>query len=316
MAVVFALAKNATLSTDEIAVTVIVPAPNGCNLNCPFCFIRARKEADPANIVLQTSDYVRFVEGMVKVRKVGLVSVQGYEPLLPESWPTTRAVLEKARSLGVRSALVTNGTHLAELVDELIELDLGGLTVSLDSDLASHHDRTRGTAGAFDKTVAGIRRVAESPLRDVLVIASVLQRRSAHYLQGMPQFLSSLGLCMWLVTPVYKVGSSRSDQATVAPPADIVSTLTALHRLALKNGVSMLVDDEFDILIRNAGEAIDLAKLRLRRLSRLNQVVRLSPDGACSIGGNILNHSSMSDCVWQPTREDVAAFVERVSAVV
>lgn len=315
MGVIVALPKNVTLATDEVAVTVVVPAPKGCNLNCPFCFIRARREADPANIVLCTGDYVRFIESMVKARKVALVSVQGYEPLLPESWPTTRAVLEKARSLGVRTALVTNGTHLAERVDELIALDLGGITVSLDADQADHHDHTRRTEGAFNQTIAGIRRAAESSLRDVLIVASVLQRGRAHYLEGMPQFLASFGLRFWVVTPVYKAGS-RSDQVTVEPPADVVRALTGLYRSALSNGVSMLVDDEFDALIRNAGEAIDLVKLRLRRLSRLNQVVRLSPDGACSIGENILGRSGASDFVWDPSGEDVSAFVDRVAAVV
>jgi sulfatase maturation enzyme AslB (radical SAM superfamily) len=315
MPAVVALPKNVSLAADEVAVTVVVPAPKGCNLNCPFCFIRARKEADPASIVLGADDYVRFIDGMVKAQKVVLVSIQGYEPLLPESWPTTRAILEKAGSLGVRTALVTNGTHLSERVDELVALGLGGITVSLDSDRAVYHDQTRRTTGAFDQTIAGIRRAAESSLRDVLIVASVLQRGKSHYLEGMPQLLASLGLHFWVVTAVYKAGS-RSGQATVEPPGDVVKALTGLYRVALSSGVSMLVDDEFDALIHNAGEAIDLAKLRLRRLSRLNQVVRLSPDGTCSIGEEILGRSGASNLVWDPSCEEVSAFVERVAAVV
>jgi len=315
MGVIVALPKNVTLAPDEVAVTVVVPAPLGCNLNCAFCFIRARREANPSHIVLQAEDYVEFIESMVVRRNVALVSLQGYEPLLPESWSISKVILQKARELGVRTALVTNGTHLAERIDELVALGVGGITVSLDSDQAAPHDLTRRTEGAFAKTIVGIRRAAASDLRDRMIIASVLQRHKAHYLTGMPDLLAELGLRYWVVTPVYKVGLSI-DHATVEPPADVVKELTTFHREALSRGISMLVDDEFETLIRNAGEAIDLAKLRLRRMSRLNQTVRLSPDGSCAIGGDILHRSDGSGLVWNPRNEEASIFAGRVAELV
>lgn len=312
MAAIVALPKNVILAPDEVAVTVVVPALKGCNLNCAFCFIRARREADPAKIVLQEADYVAFVEEMAARKNVPLVSLQGYEPLLPESWPISKAILAKARELGIRTALVTNGTHLAERVEDLIALGVGGLTVSLDADQAIWHDLTRRTAGAFAKTMAGIRCVAATELRERLIVASVLQRGRAHYIAGMPQLLSDLGLRSWVVTPVYKVGLD-TERATVEPPADVVRELVALHLEALRKDISMLVDDEFEELIRKAGEAIDLAQLRLRRFSRLNQVVRLSPDGSCAVGRNILRRASNADFLWNPRREAVSAFAERIA---
>jgi len=306
-----AMPKNITLTSDEVAVTVVVPAPKGCNLNCGFCFIRARREANPSHILLQDADYVQFVAEMAVRKNVGLVSLQGYEPLLPESWPASRAILKKARELGVRAALVTNGTHLAERVDELVALGVGGLTVSLDASHAPWHDQTRRTAGAFDQTMAGIERASASMLHDKLIVASVLQRGKLHYLRGVPQLLADLGLRFWVVTATYKVG-----RGTAEPPADIVRELTALDREALRHGVSMLVDDEFDALIRHAGKVIDLAQLRLRRFSRLNQVVRLSPDGTCAVGSEIMDRSSAARLVWDPRHEAASAFSDRVAAAV
>jgi len=315
MPAVVALPKNVALAPDEVAVTVVVPAPRGCNLNCPFCFIRARKETVVPRAALQAEDYVRFVESMVLRKKVALVSLQGYEPLLPESWPISKAIIEKARELGVRTAIVTNGTHLADRVEDLIALGVSGITVSLDADKAVNHDFTRRTVGAFAMTMEGIKRIAASELRDKLIIASVLQRNKANYLFGMPRLLAGLGLRYWVVTPVYKVGLD-TDGATVEPPVDVVRELTVLHREALSQGISMLVDDEFEALFQDAGEAIDLAKLRLRRFSRLNQVVRLSPDGFCAVGKDIVRRSGGSGLAWNPQQEKVADFVDRVAQVV
>lgn len=106
------------------------------------------------------------------------------------------------------------------------------------------------------------------------------------------------------------------DHATVEPPANIVKELTVLHRETLSRGISMLVDDEFEALVRNAGEAINLAQLRLRRLSRLNQTVRLSPDGSCAVGGDILNRSGSSGLLWNPQSEGASTFAGRVAELV
>jgi MoaA/NifB/PqqE/SkfB family radical SAM enzyme len=318
MPVVVALPKNMELELDEIAVTVVVPAPNGCNLNCPFCFIRARKEANPAESPLGMNDFVQFIASMASRKNVGLVSLQGYEALLPESWPTSKAILEKARDLGLRTALVTNGTHLAERVDELVELGIDGITVSLDSDQAALHDHTRRTTGAFAMTLEGLRRATASPLRDRLIVASVMQSGKANHLNGMPRLLADLGLRKWAVTPLYQVGS-QAAWATVQHPEDLVRELSELNQMAIETGISMLVDDEFKALMQNAGEMVNLTQLRLRSLSRLNQAIRLSPDGSCSVGMDILNQSPGQELVWDPTRETPSSFsgrvAERVSAL-
>jgi len=307
-----ALPKNVDLAPNEFAVTVVVPAPRGCNLNCSFCFIRARREADASHIVLRGGDYVQFIEEMAARKNVVLISLQGYEPLLPESWPISKAILEKARELGVPTALVTNGTHLAERLDELAALGIGGITVSLDSDQADWHDLTRRTDGAFAQTIIGIERAMNTVLRDKLIVASVLQRGKAHFLTGMPRLLAELGLRFWVVTPVHKVGFNMGH-ATVEPPVDVVRAFASLNREALRHGISMLVDDEFEALIQNAGKAIDLAQLRLRNLSRLDHVVRLSPDGSCGIGRDILKRSDACGLVWNPNGEAASAFAERVA---
>ena len=55
------------------------------------------------------------------------------KPLLPDSFPYTQAILSTGQWLNIPTSLVTNGTHLAQWVDELAVLAPGRLSVSLDA---------------------------------------------------------------------------------------------------------------------------------------------------------------------------------------
>jgi len=69
--------------------TLIVPAPNGCNLSCPFCYIQQRKE-NAKSIDISPKDYVRFISD---ADNVSFICIQGYEPLLPDSFAYTQEIL-------------------------------------------------------------------------------------------------------------------------------------------------------------------------------------------------------------------------------
>lgn len=312
MAFSAALPKFKTLQKGEMAATFVVPAPRGCNLTCPFCIIRARREAKPLEHALTAEDYTQFLHALCAQHRVGLVSLQGYEPLLPESWPYSAALLETARSLGIDTALITNGTHLAERVSDLVRLEVKGITVSIDSGDPALHDASRGTTGAFAQALHGLRVASASPLRERVMVASVLQCKKSHYLRGMPTLLKDLGIKQWVVTPVYKVGHS-----TVGGIADshesIVLQLRWLNSLSGQNGIQMLVDDEFSELAEGTtGKLMRREALRLRQLERLESVVRLSPNGSCSVGRDILRRADGGVPRWRAKDEEASDFVARV----
>ena len=79
--------------------TFIVPAPNGCNLACPFCYIRQRRE-DEAVRNLTPDDYGRFIREVAERQSIAAVCIQGYEPLLDASFAYTRSILATGRWLG------------------------------------------------------------------------------------------------------------------------------------------------------------------------------------------------------------------------
>lgn len=313
MPAIAALPMAKKLRLEGLIATFVVPAPKGCDLNCSFCIVRARQEAPAGTGVLSVDDYVRFLESITVKQKVGLMSLQGYEPLLPESWAYSEALLKRAPELGIATALVTNGTHLSDRVDDLVRLDVAGITVSLDSDIPELHDMSRGTLGAFAKTISGLKKATASPLRQSIIVASVLQPRRAHYLQGMPKFLASLGVEQWVVTPVLRVGRQKAG-APVQLYADIACELLSLQKLAKKHSIDMLVDDEFDHLMNDSSNVVPIKQPCFRRLPRLSRVVRLTPTGSCSVGEDILRRVDDQIPHWQPQTEAADSFVERLLA--
>lgn len=303
-----ALPRHEILAEGSIAATFVVPAEGGCNLKCSFCAIRARGEA-LGESVLEPDDYIAFLKALASREHVALVALQGYEPLLPSAWGYSRRLLEAARVMGIRTTMVTNGTHLAERARELADLGIGSVTVSLDSAVPAVHDRIRGVAGAFERTVAGIREAVSSGLVDRLVVASVLQVGKGALLDGLPALLRSLGVSEWAVTPLVRFG--EADGGAVASPEVIQFDGRRLSRLASGQGIHMTLDDELDAV---AG-AESFAGVEVRKVKRVDQIVRLSPTGVVSRGLSILRKADWGSDRWRPEEESASEALDRLGAV-
>src|SRR5215469_11263194 len=128
--------------------TFVVPAHSGCNLKCPFCLIRQRREITDTR--LRPEDFARFIREAAEQAPIFALAVQGYEPLLPETLPYTQAILATGRFLGLPTSLVTNGVKLTDSVNLLKTLSPNKIAISLDAAAAEIHDRIRGIAGAWD----------------------------------------------------------------------------------------------------------------------------------------------------------------------
>lgn len=291
-------------------VTLVVPAPNGCDLACPFCYIKQRNE-DGRSLQLRVEDYVRFVELVAWEQAVDAVCIQGYEPLLPGSFPYTQAILETGQRLGIPASLVTNGTHLRQHVPALSKLRPARIAVSLDSADATVHDKARGKVGAFDDALMGLRFAVSVPhLRKALVVTSVLMPRKQDRLMGMPALLQEFGIDRWVVNALVKVGK---DDALGGPAGDrqaILDDLLVLKAEADRCDIDMVVDDEFGRLSNDnrARELMDKGALRIKRLVRPEGVYRLVPTGHCSKGADILKPIHDQTPVWNPSM-DVGEFL-------
>lgn len=311
MTIFLALPKAEDLPAHEIGATFVVPAPNGCNLDCPFCFIRMRREANPAEVQLDERDYTDFLEQLNLQTRVSVVSLQGYEPLLPESWSYSEALLRRARELGIEATLVTNGTLLADRISDLADLGVGDIAVSVDSADPAIHDRSRGTPGAFAATLRGLEAACASGFGDRILVSSVLKPGKAQYLHTMPRLLNRLGVRRWAVNPLYNVHLSKGG-GLVDRPESILFNLIRLNDMASENGVQLVVDDDFRLLSAPSSGLARADALLTRQLWKFDQLVRLSPNGSCSVGRDILRRADTGLAVWNPDREPASAFVGRM----
>lgn len=304
-------ALPSTATQPGSVVTLITPAPNGCNLSCPFCFIRQRGE-DQAESALKPRDYVHFIEQAAAGGPVAAACIQGYEPLLPEAMAYTRAILAAGRRLRIPTSLVTNGVELANVIDELSVLGIGKIAVSIDAAAAELHDRQRGRNGAWASAIEGVRQaVSALPSSTELTVTSVLIPKRRHYLEGMPALLESLGVKRWVVNALRKIEPGRSGRPW-GERSKILGDMAILQRIADRHGIDYCVDDEFDTLRHDdaADEIVQIDTLRIRRLERPSGVFRLLPNGQCSLGREILEPVGPSTPQWDPEAMDAGKFIQ------
>lgn len=306
MGALFAWPSELNPNSYGLALTFIVPAES-CNLACGFCAIRQRREIE--GTVLTVDDYVHFLDDVTASTSTAIAAIQGYEPLLPESWPFTSAILDAARRRGIPTGLVTNGILLSERCHDLANLEPTGVTVSIDSADPVAHDRLRGRPGALATTISGVRALAAiEGFADRLTITSVLLPHRRRLLEGMPDLLASLGLRRWVISPLLRIGKEETG-GPVAEGQEIIADLFALEDLAKKAGIEVLLDDE---LGRLDGKSIDFRHLTIRRFSRPDGLVRLTPSGACSVGRDILRQVGPETPVWRPHIEAPSAFLKAI----
>jgi len=165
-----------------------------CNNACRFCYAGcgpgADRNAASRRPELDTAGFRRIIRRFAEEAKVPFFSFTGGEP-------TLRLDLERliryARSLGLATNLVTNGT----LVDRararsLSRAGLGSAQVSLEGPDAALHDDLVGRPGAFAETLRGIRelRAAGVPTQTNTTITAA----NASAAPLMPAFLASVGV--------------------------------------------------------------------------------------------------------------------------
>jgi pyruvate-formate lyase-activating enzyme len=294
--------------------TFVVPTLSGCNLKCPFCLIRRRREITETH--LGPEDLARFVREAAQRAPIFALAIQGYEPLLPESLPYTRTILAIGRFLGLPTTFVTNGVRLLDAIDLLRTLSPTKIAISLDAASADIHDRIRGITGAWATTVAGIKRAIEVLAPETrLAVASVLLPSKRHYLEGMPTRLREIGIDRWIINPLVRVGRHEVG-GLVGNRTDLFRDLLILQEAADRAGISLTVDDEFGHLGYDAvcASQPSLRALHVRTLPPNIEIFRLAPSGQCSTGDRILRQVSADMPRWQPGATHAADFLEMLRA--
>jgi MoaA/NifB/PqqE/SkfB family radical SAM enzyme len=295
-------------SRDGKVLTFILPAQK-CNLSCPVCIIRQRKEIE--KIELQINDYVSFIRSAQSRFKVSHIAIQGHEPLLPESWPFTSAILNFAHEEGIDASLVTNGVFLDRYLDKLLFFSIKKFSVSLDAPSADWHDAKRGIRGAFDATSKNIALAAKTKdFSDLLWVTSLLYPDNVRVLFDMPKYLKSLNVKQWSVSPLFRIGDEGREGGVEFSYDELKTSLLSLYQHAMDFGITFRVDDEFDKFHNEVGTIPFSA---YRRIERIENLVRLSPSGFCSVGKDILRTITDATPKWNPGLEDANVFFDRLA---
>ena len=303
MGAVTILPDSVSRDSKKAIVTFVVPARNGCNLRCPFCFVARRKEAEIGDAEVLTADeYVRFLNEVAEHHAVVAVCIQGFEPLLPEAFPYTLKILTAAKQRELKTGFVTNGTFLGDAIDEIAELQPDKIVVSLDSDSRDVHDSLRGVRGTWDRAIQGLQQaLSEFSQFTEIGVGSVLMPNRREWLDGIPKFLSGIGVKNWAVTPLLNVGR-ESGGGLAGKTASTIDDLVHLDQESRENGIAMAVDDELGCLEAQSDEESrdKLQSLRVRTVKHKSSIIRLSPNGHCAIGPDILSQARSEGSRWVP----------------
>ncbi len=184
----------------------------GCNLRCIHCRATATELMSPAD--LPTGKALNIISQIAQFANPILV-LSGGEPLYRQD---IFQLAEYATSLGIRTALATNGTLVTKDVAEKIKnAGIKRVSISLDGSDAITHDTFRGIPGAFDAAVYGMKNLQEAGVS--VQINTTIARHNAHQLPDVLALARRLGadaLHTFLLVPV-GCGVDIATEQMVAP---------------------------------------------------------------------------------------------------
>ena len=160
---------------------VVWNSTKACNLACLHCYYSAHRE--PAPDEMDTARAKAMIDDLAAFG-APVVLFSGGEPLLRSDLYELGAY---AVDKGLRAVISTNGTLIgAEEARRIHEAGFSYVGISLDG-IGETNDRFRGSSGAFEATLAGLRRCREAGVRTGLRLT--LNRHNAQDLEAILDLL-------------------------------------------------------------------------------------------------------------------------------
>lgn len=266
---------------------VVWAVTRACNLKCVHCYANADASADP--------DELSYAEGcdlLQQLKDYGVPAVlfSGGEPL---ARPDTLDLIAHARGLELPCTLSTNGLLIDDpTAGRLAELGVKYVGISLDG-IGKTHDKLRGQRGAFERTLAAIRRCKRHGLK--VGVRFTIHRFNLDHLDEI--FALCLRedidrLCVYHLAYAGRGGKMQLADLTAAQTRSAVDRIFELTRAYHDRGTPLEV-----LTVGNHADAA-YAVLALEAVDpeRARQVAeRLSSTGGNRSGSNICSVSPMGD---------------------
>ncbi|MBU0594026.1 MAG: heme d1 biosynthesis radical SAM protein NirJ [Gammaproteobacteria bacterium] len=179
-----------------------------CNLTCKHCYSISADKDFPGE--LSTQEVFGVMDDLKRFR-VPVLILSGGEPLLrPDIFDISRRAKEKGFYVGLSS----NGTLINESnIEEIASIGYDYVGVSLDG-IQATHDKFRRMAGAFDKSMHGIRLCKQRGIK--VGIRFTLTQDNAHDLPALLQLMEDEGLDKFYLSHLNYAGrgnKNRKDDA-------------------------------------------------------------------------------------------------------
>lgn len=179
-----------------------------CNLFCEHCYVSSTTEMKPDNM---TPSQIKHLLNRLYEQGVFTINFTGGEPLIFDG---IYDILEYAKELGFFVSLNTNGTALTDKNTEALKrIGVDKVRISVDSPDSRVHDTFRGKKGAWQKTVAGIKRLAELGINvQINTTISVLSINSRLDIDKIIALAKSLSVRKLHFGKVYSTGRANDEQ--------------------------------------------------------------------------------------------------------
>lgn len=206
-----------------------------CNLACEHCYIEASSR-ERGESELSSDEALQTLHQLAAVNPEAVLILTGGEPLLRKD---IFQLIKKASGLGFYTVLGSHGGLLDESVaDKLISSGLKGVGVSLDSLNPDHHNRFRGIAKAWEKTVAAMNVMKSKSLS--FLIETTVTPFNRHELQPMAAFALEKGATALNV--FFLVPTGRGANLTDLSPSEIEETLKELALIQTQFAGKLLIN--------------------------------------------------------------------------
>ena len=176
-----------------------------CNLKCPYCFAEAG-EKDPDE--LTTDEAIRVLDDLAD-SGVLFVTFLGGEPLMRKD---IYQLLEHASSLGMYTALLTNGLNVTEkTVARIKAAGVEMFGVSIDHDDPALHDAVRGVKGSQQRALAALQMARDAGMRTSMRV--VVNEGSEEAVPRLYEWAKQNGLSELILLPEFMVGRAASAES-------------------------------------------------------------------------------------------------------
>ena len=225
-----------------------------CNERCRFCYascgtVAACREGSCASAFsavdqsaagpvpageLPTEAWKRIIHSFKDEAKIPFFSFTGGEPLLRDD---LEDLVSHARALGLRTNLITNGSLATPArAASLKAAGIDTAQVSLESPVPQIHDALCGVAGAWERTMGGIRALRAAGI--LVQTNSTLTTANRESLLDLPALLSSLGVARFSLNLFIPAGRGLGADDLFVRYSEVGDVVDAVRREARSAGLT------------------------------------------------------------------------------